>query len=213
MELVKNLNWRYATKSFDPSKEITVSELEKLKEVVKLSASSYGLQAYKILFIENPIIREKLKNHSWGQQQVTDASHLMVFCRYDNLTDQHIDDFIFLKAMVQNVSMDQLKGYGDFIKSKLSNKSVQEIEHWMEKQIYIALGNLLMGCAELKIDACPIEGFQNEQYDDILGLKEKGLKSVVVTAIGYRSSTDENQHQVKVRKSKTSLFEHMDIEI
>lgn len=206
MELVKNLNWRYATKSFDPSKEISAVELDKLKDVVQLSASSYGLQAYKVLFIENPMLREKLKEQSWGQGQITDASHLMVFCRYDELTEGHIDDFIFRKSMVQSVSMDQLSGYGDFIKSSLSHKTVLEKEHWMEKQVYIALGNLLMGCAELEIDACPIEGFQNEQYDEILGLPEKGLKSVVVAAIGYRAATDESQHQVKVRKSKELLF-------
>ena len=206
MQLIKNLNWRYATKKFDPNKKITDKNLELIKEAIQLSASSYGLQLYKVMIIEDQETREQLKHVSWGQSQITDASHLIVFCTFDKISDQHIDNYMKLKSNMQGIKIDDLKGYGDFIKEKLAEKSLIEQKSWMARQPYIALGNLLAACAELEIDACPMEGFEPEKYNEILGLSEKGLSATVVATIGYRSKDDQSQFAKKVRKPMELLF-------
>ncbi|NRB52568.1 MAG: NAD(P)H-dependent oxidoreductase [Saprospiraceae bacterium] len=207
MDFIKNLEWRYATKKFDTQKKVSTEDLEKIKEAIQLSASSYGLQLYKVLIIEDQATREKLKPASWGQPQITDASHLLVFCNYAKVSDDQIDEFIELKSKVQGIPINAIKGYGEFIKGKLAEKSSVEVDHWTARQTYIALGNLLAACAELKIDACPMEGFEPEMYNEILGLTEKGLSAAVVATVGYRSEEDQTQHAKKVRKPMDSLFE------
>ena len=119
MELLKNLNWRYATKKFDPSKKVSTDDLEKLKKAIQLSVSSYGLQLYKVLIIENKEIREQLKPVSWNQSQITDSSHLFVFCNYIDVSDDAIDDFIKQTAEIRGLDLERLNGYGNFIKTKL----------------------------------------------------------------------------------------------
>jgi len=207
MELLENLNWRYATKKFDPTKNVSEADLETIKEAIRLSASSYGLQLYKVLVVKNPELRAKLRPVTWNQPQVTDASHLIVFCNYTSVIPDHIDDYLKLKAKTQELDLDSLKGYGDFIKNKMAEVTDAYKSDWTSRQVYIALGNLLSACAELKIDACPMEGFEPEKYNEILSLKEQGLNAVVVAAIGYRSAEDQSQYAVKVRKSKELLFE------
>lgn len=205
MHLINSLKWRYATKTFDPSKKVSVQKLDLLKEAVQLTASSYGLQPYKVLIIENPILREKLKPVSWGQSQITDASHLFVFCNYISVEADDVNEYMQLKAEVQSVDVTSLKGYGDFVINKLSEKTDSDQQQWTANQTYIALGNLLAACGELKIDACPIEGFDSAAYDKLLQLNDKGLTSAVVVALGYRATTDQNK--VKVRKPISELFE------
>lgn len=207
MSLIEDLKWRYATKKYDVSKKISAENLAYIKDVIQLSASSYGLQAYKVLIIEDNAIREKLKPVSWGQTAITDASHLLVFCNYTEIKDETIDNFIQLKADISEKNSDDFKGYADFMKLKLNEKSADEIKSWTSKQTYIALSNALNACAELKIDSTPIEGFEPEAYNEILGLAEKGLNASVVIAIGYRSEDDVNQFAKKVRKPLDQLFE------
>ncbi|MCX2720020.1 NAD(P)H-dependent oxidoreductase [Lentiprolixibacter aurantiacus] len=207
MKLLENLNWRYATKKFDPSRKISPGDLEKIKEAIRLSASSYGLQLYKVLVIEDHEIRKTLKEASWGQTQITDASHLFVFCNTAQVKASDIDDYLELKANTQNLDVGNLKGYGDFMKDKLTSLSPEAQKNWTARQTYIALGNFLAACAELHIDSCPMEGFEPEQYDEILGLKEKGLTAAVVATAGYRSKEDQTQGMAKVRKSADQLFE------
>lgn len=207
MQLIENLKWRYATKKFDTQKKVSLDKIEQLKEAIKLSASSYGLQFYKILIIENAELREKLKTASWNQPQITDASHLFVFCNYININETHFDEFIQLKATASGVELDVLKGYGDFMKNAILPRGHEHNNHWTARQPYIALANLLTACAELEIDACPMEGFVPEQYDEILGLTEKGLNAAVIATVGYRSSEDETQHYPKFRRSNEQLFE------
>ena len=207
MKTLENAKWRYATKKFDTTKKINNEDLEKLKDAVQLSASSYGLQLYKVLIIENKELREKLQPASLGQSQITEASHLFVLCNYNQVNDEHIDDFMKLKAETQGLKVEYLRGYGDFIKLKMSERTKEEQAIWTAKQTYIALGNLLEASAELHIDTCPMEGFEADKYDEILNLSEKGLEAAVVCAIGYRSEEDGTQHQTKVRKSKDDLFE------
>ena len=207
MELIESLNWRYATKKFDPNKKIKPEDLETIKEAVRLSASSYGLQLYKVLVIDDPEIREKLKPASWGQTQITDASHLFVFCNYTDVKDENIDDYLDLKADTQNLDRDGLVGYGDMMKGAVSGMSETIKSQWTARQTYIALGNLLAACSMLRIDACPMEGFEPAKYNEILGLNEKGLNASVIATVGYRSEEDQTQHLKKVRKPPESLFE------
>jgi nitroreductase len=207
MELIKNLNWRYATKKFDTSKKVSATDLEQLKEAIQLSVSSYGLQLYKVLIIENPEIREQLKPVSWNQSQITDASHLFVFCNYTDASPEAIDAFIKQTAATRNLDLERLSGYGDFIKTKLAEKSQEEKTSWLKSQTYLALGNLLNACAELKIDACPMEGFEAEAYNKILGLEKQGLSAAVIAPIGYRHPEDHTIRQLKVRKPMVVLFE------
>lgn len=203
---IDNLNWRYATKKYDSHKKVSDSDLKTIKQAVKLSASSYGLQPYKVIVISDPAIREKLKSVSWGQSQITDASHLFVFCSYTKVTSAHIDAFINLTANGRGVEVSSLQGYGDLMKSKLAGLSPEAASVWTAKQCYIALGNLLSICAELKIDATPMEGFEPIGYNEILGLSDKSLQAVVVAAVGYRSTEDSAQEFKKIRKSDADLF-------
>jgi nitroreductase len=207
MELIENLKWRYATKHFDPTKKVKNQDLEKLKEAVQLSVSSYGLQLYKVLVVEDKDLREKLKPVSWGQNQITDASHLIVFCNYTNVEDKHIDNYLELTATTNGISTDSLNGYGDFMKGKISEMNNSELENWTRRQTYLAMGNLLNACAELKIDACPMEGFEAKKYNEILGLTKHNLNAAVIAPIGYRSENDDTQFRCKVRKPLTELFE------
>tara|TARA_R110000765_G_scaffold222003_1_gene326078 strand:- start:3971 stop:4600 length:630 start_codon:yes stop_codon:yes gene_type:complete len=209
MRLLENLKWCYATKKFDPSKNISDKDLEKLKEAIQLSVSSYGLQLYKVLVIENQEVRKLLKKASWNQSQITDASHLFIFCNYTERSERHIDDYIQATAKIQGAPLDKLSVYGDFIKESLSQKTDSEWTSWSEKQTYLALSNLLMACAELKIDACPMEGFESEKYNEILGLKEKGLNAAVIAPVGFRSEEDHTQFRKKVRKPKELLFQSL----
>ena len=207
MEFIKSLNWRYATKKFDPNKKVSSQNLEIIKEAIRLSASSYGLQLYKVLVIEDPEIREKLKPASWGQSQITDASHLFVFCNYADVTEGHIDEYIDLKAEIQGLEKEGLKNYGDMMKGSMSGLTQEQKGLWTAKQTYIALGNLLAVCSLMHIDACPMEGFEAAKYNEILGLTEKGLNAAVIATVGYRSDEDKTQYLKKVRKASETLFE------
>lgn len=207
MKLLENLNWRYATKKFDPSRKIKGDDLDALMEAVRLSVSSYGLQLYKVLIIENPELRCKLREASWNQAQITDASHLFVFCNYTSREGRHIDEYIQRISQTQGIPAASITGYGDFIKKSLSAKSDSQWHAWSERQTYLALSNLLLACAELKIDACPMEGFEPEKYNAILGLNGQDLNAVVVAPVGYRSEHDETQYRIKVRKPKEALFQ------
>lgn len=209
MEFIKNQNWRYATKKFDQNKKVTTTDLELLKQAIQLSVSSYGLQLYKVLIIENEELRTKLKPASWNQSQITDASHLFVFCNYTKVKPHDLDEYVNLTAKTRHLKKEDLQGYGDFMKMKLSEKSKREQFSWSKCQTYISLANLLFACAELKIDACPMEGFEPEQYNTILGLTEKGLNASVIATIGYRHKEDKTQHLPKVRKPINELFEQL----
>ena len=165
--VLEHRTWRYATKKFDPTKKVSEDDLQILLEATRLSASSYGLQPYHVFVITDQDLKEKLKPASWGQSQITDASHLIVFANATDFGEELVDDYL------ANVSETR---------------------------------NLMQAAAELKIDTCPMEGFETETYNEILGLNDKNLNAAVVLAVGYRSERDETQHLAKVRKSKEELF-------
>lgn len=206
-QFIENQNWRYATKKFDALKKVSNDDLKTLKEAIQLSTSSYGLQPYKVFIIENPEIRKQLQPVSWGQTQIVDASHLFVFANYVSIDESHIDNYISNIAKSRKLNIENLKGYGDFMKSKILTLSKEELSVWTSKQTYLALGNLINAAAELKIDVTPMEGFEPEKYNEILKLNELGLNASLVAPIGYRHEDDANQHLVKVRKPIEELFE------
>ncbi|MDI1316247.1 NAD(P)H-dependent oxidoreductase [Flavobacterium sp.] len=203
---IKDANWRYATKKFDPSKKVSKEDLATLKEAIRLSASSYGLQPYKVLIIENPEIRAKLQPVAWGQSQIVDASQLIVFANITNFGEKEINAYIKNLTEVRGISIESVQGYADFMKSKITALSEDNRNIWTAKQTYIALSNLLNVAAELKIDVTPIEGFEPEKFNEILGLDKLGLNAVVIATVGYRDDEDATQNYVKVRKSTEELF-------
>lgn len=207
--IIKDLNWRYATKFFDNTKKVSPEDLETLLEAARLSASSYGLQPYHIYVIEDKEIREELKSVSWNQSQITDASHLIVFTIKKSFGEELVDEYIENVIKTRAIEPQSIKGYSDFMKSKLMFLSAEEKNNWTSLQAYIALGNVLTVAACLKIDTCPIEGIISEKYDEILGLSDKNLSTAVVLPIGYRSEKDDTQHLPKVRYSKEKLFTHL----
>ena len=203
---IKNANWRYATKKFDASKKVSKEDLETLKEAVRLSASSYGLQPYKVLIIDNPELRAQLQPAAWGQSQIVDASQLIVFANITDFGDTQIDAYINNVATTRGLPTDALQGYSDFMKSKISTLPLENRNVWTSKQTYIALSNLLNAAAELNIDVTPMEGFEPTKFNEILGLEAIGLNASVVATIGYRHSEDDTQNYAKVRKSNEELF-------
>ena len=204
---IENQNWRYATKKFDATKKVSAEDLETLKKAIQLSSSSYGLQLYKVFIIENPAIRAQLHPVSWGQSQIVEASHLFVFANVVDVQENHIDNYVQNIANTRGLALEDLKGYSDFMKSKIVSLPVEQKAVWTSKQTYLALGNLLNAAAELKIDVTPMEGFEPEQYNEILGLDKLGLNAALVATIGYRHEEDATQHYAKVRKSIEELFE------
>jgi nitroreductase len=205
-QFIKDANWRYATKKFDATKKISNEDLASLKEAIRLTASSYGLQPYKVILVENPDLRAQLQPVSWGQSQIVDASHLLVFANIINFGEKEIDTTIHNMATTRNLPLEALQGYGDFMKSKLVSLPEDVKNTWTSKQTYLALGNLMNAAAELKIDVTPMEGFEPEKYNEILGLDKLGLNASLVATIGYRHEEDATQHYAKVRKSEEELF-------
>jgi nitroreductase len=206
---IENLNWRYATKKFDTSKKVEQKELESLLEATSLSASSYGLQPYKILVVEDSELRGKLKPAAWGQSQITEASHLIVLANQSTFGEELVDDYLSNVSETRGIPENDLQGYADFMKSKLMPLSESAKATWTARQTYIALGNLLSAAADLKIDTCPMEGFDSLQFNEMLGLTERGLNAAVLVAIGYRSKEDKTQHYKKVRRAKEDLITHI----
>jgi nitroreductase len=203
---IEHQNWRYATKKFDASKKISDKDLNILKEAIRLSSSSYGLQPYKVIIVENSELRAQLQPAAWGQAQIVDASHLIIFANETALGDDAIDDFLKNISETRNTPIEALSGYGDFMKSKISTLPSEEKNIWTAKQTYLALGNLLNAAAELKIDATPMEGFVPAQVNEILGLDKLGLNATLIATLGYRHEEDATQHNKKVRKSNEDLF-------
>jgi nitroreductase len=203
---IDKLYYRYATKKFDANKHLDDEQIEDVKKAIQLSASSYGLQPYEVYIIKDMDLRKKLKEASYGQPQITDASRLLVFCVNTKIDEDYLDAYIKNISETRGISIDDLKGMRDTIYNTTLQMDEETKTIWAQKQAYLALGNLLSAVAHFGFDACPMEGFENEKYDDILGLKEKNLKATVIATIGYRSEEDQLQHAKKVRKPQNELF-------
>jgi nitroreductase len=206
-EFNQNARWRYATKKYDTTRKVSDADIATLKDAINLSASSYGLQPYKVIFVENRALRAQLQPASWGQSQIVDASHLVVFANELNLGNDQIDAYFENMVQTRGIALSDIQGYMDFMKNTINSIPEEARNVWTAKQTYIALSNLMNAAAELKIDTTPMEGFDAQQYNQILGLNERNLNAAVVCAIGYRHNDDATQHAPKVRKSESLLFE------
>lgn len=207
MDIIDYYNWRYATKKFDPKKHISKSDLELIKEAVRLAPTSYGLQLFKVIIVKDKGIKERLKEVSFNQDQISDASHLFVFCNYTKVFEKDIDLYLDNRSKVNNHDRNDLQGYGTFLKKSLLKKNTLETSNWTTNQVYIALAHLMTACAAIKIDSCPIEGFLADKYNSILEIQGQHLNAAVVAAVGYRSENDSSQNEKKVRKSSELLFD------
>ncbi len=200
-KIIEDLNWRYATKVFDPTKDIAEKDLETILEAFRLSASSFGLQPWKLFVVKNKEKKEALLEHSWFQSQVVDAPYHLVFARNDTDNNTLVQEFIDDIATTRNVTVESLEDYKKVMEGFLSRMSEEEKNTWANKQIYIALWNLMTVLAEMRIDSCAMEGIIPNKYDEILGLTEKWFSTVVALPIGYRSSEDKYANLPKVRFS------------
>lgn len=205
--ILESLNWRYATKSYDKSRQISAEDWAALEESILLAPSSFGLQPYKALVIENAELREKLKPAAWNQPQITDASHLVVFAYKKTLTDADIAHFIERTAEVRSQTRESLADYENVLKGAVQRSiDAGAIETWNSRQAYIALGFLLETAALLGIDATPMEGIDTAQFNEILGLED--YSAVVVAALGYRDAeSDWLANLPKVRYAKDEVIE------
>jgi len=207
--LLASLRTRYAVKAFDPARKIPDGDWRALEQSLLLSPSSYGLQPWKFLVIDDPALRAKLLPVSWGQRQVVDASHFVVFAAKRTMDLEHVDRFLRRTAEVRGVSLDSLAAYRQLImRTLLSPPAGFDAHSWSARQAYIALGMFMESAALLGIDTCPMEGIEPQKYDDILGLGASGYGAVVAAAAGYRSAQDAHQHLAKVRFDLGDVIEH-----
>ncbi len=200
MNTIESLQWRYATKKFDRSKKLSNAQINTLKEAFNLTATSYGLQPIKLVVIQHEKIQERLVSASWNQQQIAQASHVLVICIQDNFTSKEVVNYFDLVKKIRNTPDEILNSFRSFLIAEIDKKTPEELNIWNKNQAYLALGNLLTVCAIEKIDACPMEGFIPEQYDEILGLKAQGLTATLVLPVGFRADDDAMKDLAKVRK-------------
>lgn len=200
MSIIKQLQWRYATKKFDSTKKLSESKIELLKQAFNLTATSFGLQTLKLVVIENDIQRAPLLPHSYNQKQVVEASHLFVICIQDNILENDVTAYYKNIKEIRNTPSAILDPYKNNLIKMMDKKTVEERQQWSKNQAYIALGNLMTVCALEGIDACPMEGFNPVAYDAHLKLNAIGLKSVLLLPVGYRAHDDVFATLNKVRK-------------
>ena len=201
MNIIDSLKWRYAVKKFDTNKNLSEIQIETLKEAFNLTATSYGLQPLKLVIIKNKKIQEKLLPFSWNQQQVLQASHLLVICLKDNYTTKEVENYFNLVQKIRNTPDEVINPFKKFLTAEIAKKTQEELYVSNKNQAYIALGNLLTVCASQEIDSCPMEGFTPDKYDEILDLTKDNLKSVLVLPVGFRASDDYMKDLTKVRRN------------
>lgn len=206
MSTLDNLNWRYATKRYDTSKKLSPEQVELMKESMRLSPSSFGLQAWKFVHITNPELRQKLQEAAWNQPQLTEASDLFVLATNASIDEAFVDRYIKSIADTRGIPADALKGFKDMMVGSISGRTPEQLETWLSRQVYIALGVAVAAAAENHIDSSPMEGFDTAKFDELLGLDALGLKSRAILAVGFRSPEDADQNYKKVRFPKEEMF-------
>jgi len=209
-QLLDALQWRYATKVFDATQKIPAEVWQTLERALVLTASSYGLQPYKFLVINDPARRAELLPHSWNQKQVVDASHFIVFTARTKVTDADVNKLIKLTSNVRKIPAESLNFYRDMMLGDVVNGPRGKTAHeWAARQAYIALGNLMTCAAVLGVDACPMEGLNPAEYDRVLGLNGSGYATVVACALGYRAASDKYASLPKVRYNTNELVQQI----
>lgn len=200
MESVRALQWRYATKKFDPTKILPQGKVEVLKRAFNLTATSYGLQPLKLVVIENKELQAKLRKASFNQKQIDTASHLLVICIEKEIGKEFIEKYFKYVQDIRQTPDDILHPFRESLIGDFEQKPLDEIRIWATHQAYLVLGTLLTVCAVEEIDSCPMEGFEAEKYDEILNLDEHNLQSVLALPVGYRAQDDFFAELKKVRR-------------
>lgn len=196
----RQLTWRYATKRFDPSKKISQRDWRTLEESLRLSPSSFGLQPWRFVVVNNPEVRKQLQPNSWNQPQVVEASHFIVIAAKKEVTHADVDEYLAFISSTRGVPVAALQEYGGMMKGFLDSLAAQgACESWSTRQAYLALGMLLSTAATLNIDSCPLEGINPVAYDETLNLNSSGYSTKVACALGYRSASDAAASYLKVR--------------
>ena len=205
-QLLQALEWRYATKVFDPTKIIPADVWAALEKTLVLTPTSYGLQPYQFLIVQDAAKRAALLPHSWGQKQVVDCSHFVVFTARTEMKEADVVKFIERTTEVRRIPPEKLVNYRDMILGDVVNGPRGKVAHeWAARQCYIALGNLMTAAAVLGVDACPMEGLVPAEYDKVLQLHGSGYATVVACALGYRAASDKNAGLAKVRYQTADL--------
>ncbi|GIW77490.1 MAG: NAD(P)H-dependent oxidoreductase [Phycisphaerae bacterium] len=197
--LLERLNWRYATQKFDPTRKIPTETWATLEQALVLTASGFGLQPWRFVVVTEPSVRQQLVSASYGQKQVQEASHVVVFGIPRRLDATHVRRHVMRMMETRNTPTERLERYEKVTCSYLESLSTDQKTQWMARQVYLALGAFLTSAAVLGVDTCPMEGFIPQEYDRLLGLQEQDLQSVVVCCAGYRDSSDKYATQAKVR--------------
>jgi nitroreductase/dihydropteridine reductase len=198
MELIKNLKWRYAVKTYS-DELVSEDKIDQIIEAVNLTASSCGIQPYRLMVISDPKIRQKLAEGSFNKQ-IHASSHLLVFAGLNEITSEYIADYVAMMEQQRNLDNGALKTYSDTLSAHFSTQTPEQNAIWSSKQAYIGLGTALIAAAELKIDATPMEGFNSDIFNDVLGLSEKNLHASVLVSLGYRdAANDPMASMLKVR--------------
>jgi nitroreductase len=206
MDLIKAMNWRYATKRMSGVR-VPQKKLDRILEATRLSPSSFGLQPYTILIIEDQELRKKIQSVAYNQPQIVEASHLLVFAVWENISQERVSEFINHVAESRDIPVDTLKDYKAVIERWVNGNPPEVNFNWAARQAYIALGTALVAVAVEEVDATPMEGFDSQAVDRVLELKEKGLRSVALLALGYRDAENDYLiHAKKVRREKEKLF-------
>ena len=207
--LTKQLEWRYATKRMN-GQTIPQEKIDNILEAIRLAPSSYGLTPYSVLVIKDPELRKKIQPTAYMQPQIVEGSHLLVFAALDNVTEKNVDDYMSLVSTTRGVPVSALADFKKMIWGGASTRSAADNFTWAAKQVYIALGAGIVAAALEEVDSTPMEGFDPAKLDEVLGLKAKGLKSVVMLALGYRdTANDASASYKKVRRSTKDLFIQM----
>lgn len=203
MNLIEDLNWRYAVKKYN-SEKVSEEKVNNILHAINLSASSCGLQPYRVFAISNQELKAKLGASSFNGQ-IAESSHLLVFAAYNNVTTEHIENYINLVAQLREVEIDSLKDFYTMLNSYFKSRTDEENKIWAEKQTYIALGTALIAAANEKVDSTPMEGFDPTLFDELLGLQEKDLHSTVILSLGYRDH--ESDYLANLKKVRIPLDE------
>lgn len=201
MNIIQQLHWRYATKKFDIEKKLSQTKIDILKNAFNLTATSYGLQPVTLLVVSDEVLKQELRLYAYNQAQVSDCSHLLVFCISEDVDAEFIKDYFKLVKAIRHTPDEILDPYRNFLVRDFEKKTQEEIAIWSTKQAYLAMGNLLTVCAMEEIDSCPMEGFVGAKFDELLSLSSKKLKSVLIMPIGYRAVDDQFADFKKVRKN------------
>ncbi|GJI95160.1 nitroreductase [Duganella caerulea] len=206
-DVIDKLNWRYATKKFDPAKKVADEKLERILEAIRLAPTSSGLQPFEVFVITNPEIRAKIQTVGWNQAQISESSHLLVFAAWDNITADRVNMMFDLTNEQRGFINEGWEAYRKQLLGIVAARTEQANFDAAARQAYIALGVAMVAAAFEGVDATPMEGFDPAAVDEILSLKERKLRSVVLLPIGYRQPEgDWLVNLKKVRRSRPNLI-------